>query len=493
MTKRSVLTTFAVLFLTHMLVSCGDSGSSSEDEMIWKLGDLKEISYRIDVSGQELVDLYSLAPSLAEEEDISNNISNAENSQSEEAFLKSPKIKMNINGDSYVVLKRYNAKKYGLEHVSGKLNYTSELDDLIKDSVTKEKSQQLFNAANGLTLANYNMNLEGEIRPSVSGHFRYLNYALMLPSDQIFLNNKSTLPFNLLDTKGDESCITIPSTEKFVRQIDSTVSLDKLKQNDRGDIIAEMTYKVSEKVSNSAYENRNADSFFLDAFTRSNEKFRLRFGVRFDESQRASKDERKIIFHCKYAGKHTFNITRGWMLRVDGLFTISAYRKIEPEAERELGRYKFNIVPIPNEDVARKTKSEYLREVDGIVEMEEKDDTTISLGSLIPSLSNKGSVESGQKNTSLTAAQTSNEQKEDSIPLKVTVQENTVKQDIVTQESEPFDNWRQLQENSLYEKPKIDSEIKNCNACPAKPEDRRELVQERWYRVKCERTCEKTE
>ena len=446
MVKRSVFTTFAFLIAAHMLVSCGDSGSASDEEMIWKLDGLDQVSYRINVSGQELVDLYSLAPGLADDEDFTGGIKEDENSQSEDAYLKSPKVKMTVKGNTYAVLNKRNPSRYRLEHVSGLLRYRSELDTLIMDKEAQKKADDLFKAANGLTLNDYDMNENGEVQPAAGNHFRYMNFAFRLPPDQIFLNNSAALEYDVLDKDGAETCISIPSTENFVRKVESSVKLDKLKQSESGDIIAEMSYKVSERISNSAYENPGADSFFLNTFTRANENFRLRFGVRFDESQRASKDERQIIFHCKYAGKHVFNITRGWILRVDGLFSVSAYRKIEPDSSRELARYKFSVVPIPNEDVARKTKSDYLKDIDNIVKMESREDGILNLGSLLPSLNNKGSLESGQQKTNMTAAQASKEESESqSLPIKVTVNESTPNQTPDIEETKPYDNWRQLQ------------------------------------------------
>ena len=356
---KTILAAGLTILIGGMIASCGPGGEDSK--VSWKVKEGKERAYIMHVKGTDLLDLNIKTPD--EEKD---SLPPLKKRNPVKSYLKQPKLKITVKGSDFLVvskakpiLNKINNNKFTLEHIIGKIRYTSPLDAKA-DEATRRINEALFRAAQGLTLGKYKMDSYGKLRPSATEQFKFLNMLMRTPPDAVLASKKKVMMFPLSLKKDDpEVCAGMPIKKILSRKLDAYAKQKGTYKLKNGDVIVEVAYRAKETISNVIEKEDPATKGFIGRYNSANQSFRNRFRpMIIDGDDLYIDDDNKRTFLCEYKGVHRFNVTKGWLEGVEAKFAVYYIDK-KKLIVRDISGFNIVVAQYDPAKIKRKTTEEY--------------------------------------------------------------------------------------------------------------------------------------
>lgn len=309
---------FIFLFLMSVLLT-GCDWSSESDYLKWKLNGTAKKTYSIQILGSAVLqkDLFGLETHRLSRENIP--------------------VTLSIKNESYIIVNKKDPKTFELQLVSGNTSFTS-FPDLSKNVYAQDALRAMFEDRSNVELSRFEMEPKGSKETPDFNRFLSLNIYLRMPDDSLLQEKKSGLA--RLKVFGEEElCLNIYNRKIKEREENTSVTLNSIKETKDGDMIAEMTYSVYEKILTEYQEGDFAKRRFIKRFNDAN--------IFTDRKLKLDDDDEQKTFICEYKGKHYFNMTKGWLEGVEAEQSIQLIRADDISLKAaEIFRVKTVIKPI---------------------------------------------------------------------------------------------------------------------------------------------------
>ncbi len=314
--KRTRLIHMAILLAFAGFLSACEW--SEENYFSWKLKSSEKKQYLITISGSAIMehDLFGL-------------------DEYRLAGKKNLSVTMNVKSQSYLIINKKKQDVFEVQHVSGLTEYSS-FPDLEKIKYAKEALAEMFDVRKGIELAKFNMGKKGSKEAPDFNRFLSLNMYLRLPEDSLLQEKKAVLP--KLSILGDEEiCLQLFNRKVRERTLETRITLNSLTRQDNGDLVADMNYRIVEKIQTEFQEGDFAKRRFIKRFNDAN--------IFSDYKIKLNDDNMQKTYICDYQGRHFFNLTQGWLEGLESEQSIRVIKTdISPKAA-EIFRVKTSIIP----------------------------------------------------------------------------------------------------------------------------------------------------
>jgi len=316
MLRTHKLSRLILLCLVSGLVTACDWFSDAE-YFSWKLQNADKKTYNIKVLGTAVLtkDLFGIDPSKLSREGIP--------------------VTLSVKNEAYLTINKVKEKSFELQLISGDTSFSS-FPDMTNNKYAQGALRDMFESRSGIELAVFEMGPKGSKETPDFNRFLSLNLFLRLPDDSLLQQKRGNLP-SLRVLAEEEMCLDLYNRRLKERETSATVILNSLTKNADGDMIAEMSYRVVEKVLTEYQEGDFAKRRFIKRFNDAN--------IFADRKLRLEDDEAQKTFICEYNARHFFNLTKGWLEGIDAEQSIKMIKtEISPKAA-EIFRIKAVVTP----------------------------------------------------------------------------------------------------------------------------------------------------
>lgn len=290
---------------------------SDTEYFSWKLEGVEKKTYNVKILGSAVLtkDLFGMDQSKLSREGIP--------------------VTLSVKSDAYLIINKKKENAFELQLVSGNTTFSS-FPDMTNNKYAQGALRDMFEKRSGIELAVFDMGPKGSKETPDFNRFLSLNIFLRLPDDSLLQQKKGNLP-NLRLLGDEEMCLDLYHRKIKERETSATVILNSLTEESDGDMIAEVSYRVVEKILTEYQEGDFAKRRFIKRFNDAN--------IFADRKLRLEDDEAQKTFICEYNGKHFFNLTKGWLEGIDAEQSIKMIKTdISPKAA-EIFRIKAVITP----------------------------------------------------------------------------------------------------------------------------------------------------
>jgi hypothetical protein len=305
-----------------MNVLAGCDWSSDSDYLKWKLVGTKKKTYSIQIQGTAILkkDLFGL---------------------DESRLSKGSPVTLSVKNESFIVVNKKDKETFELQLVSGNTSFSS-FPDLNDSFYGQDALKSMFETRSGIELSKFEMGPKGSKEAPDFNRFLSLNMYLRLPEDTLLQEKKSGL--SRLNIFGeDELCLNLYNRKIKEREENISITLESITKTKDGDMIAEMNYRIVEKVLTEYQEGDFAKRRFIKRFNDAN--------IYTDRKLKLNDDDEQKTFICEYKGKHFFNMTKGWLEAAEIEQSIQLIRTDVTVKASEIFRVKTAIRPINREIV----------------------------------------------------------------------------------------------------------------------------------------------
>ncbi len=308
------------LTLMTIFVS-GCDWSSDSDYLKWKLEGTEKKTYSIQILGSAILkkDLFGLDENRLSRENIP--------------------VTLSIKSGSYIVVNKKDRDTFELQLVSGNTSFTS-FPDLSKNVYAQDALKAMFETRSNIELAKFEMGPKGSKEAPDFNRFLSLNIYLRMPDDSLLQQKRSGLAH--LKVFGEEEvCLDLFGRKIKEREVKTSINLNRVQKTNDGDLIAEMTYDIHEKILTEYQEGDFAKRRFIKRFNDAN--------IFTDRKLKLNDDDEQKTFVCEYKGKHFFNMTKGWLEQVESEQSIQLIKTDITVKASEIFRVKTIIKPVKEE------------------------------------------------------------------------------------------------------------------------------------------------
>lgn len=303
----------ALMLALSGLTACGEG----ESEIGWKLKGVKSRTYHIKMLG-----------SARMEPDLFNY-------QRENLLVNGAPVTVSIQDDTYMVLKNTGGSVLDAEYITGGTSYAA-YPDTSSNKKASETLEEIFNKQPSVSLGKFSLEERGATHMPTVNPFLAMKIYLRMPEQDI-LEKKQT-QITKMGYASETICLSLYNRKIKSHEITSNITLNNLTKNEKGEVIADMRYLVTEKVETAYQEGDFARRIFLKRFN----------DAHFLGQRPLIEDEDDIqkVYTCKYKGRHLFNMTRGWLESSSGEQVIELIKYLDEGTKViEILRAKIKIQP----------------------------------------------------------------------------------------------------------------------------------------------------
>ncbi|MCB1840076.1 MAG: hypothetical protein KDI61_07430 [Alphaproteobacteria bacterium] len=334
MARANVIRLTLLVIFTGALTGC-DFFSSDPGYFTWKLNGVEKKTYKMKILGTAILtkDLFGLDQYRLTRENIP--------------------VTLSVKNESFIVVNKKDSAHLNVQLVSGKSTLSS-FPDLSNSSYAQQAFYEMFPQKSGIELFKVELAPKGLTQNGNMNRFLSLNIYMRLPDDSLLQEKKGGLP-SLDRLKNEEMCIDLYNRKIKDRETTTSVILNKVNKNQNGDIVAEMDYHIVEKIVTEYEEGDFAKRRFIKRFNDAN--------IFTEKKLKLDDDDEQKTYLCEYNGKHFFNITKGWLERVEAEQSIQMIKTDYTVKAAEIFRMKTIIIPV-NEEISVMDSIDYVMSED---------------------------------------------------------------------------------------------------------------------------------
>lgn len=303
----------ALLLALTGLTACGEG----ESEIGWKLNDAKTRTYSIKMLG-----------SARMEPDLFNY-------ERQNLLVNGAPVTISIQDENYLVIKNNGGSTLNAEYITGGISYAA-FPETSSNKKATETLEEIFAKQPSVSVGKFSLEERGATHMPTLNPFIAMKIYLRMPEEEILEKKQAHL--SKMGYASESICLSLYNRKIKSHEITSNITLNSLTKNQKGEIIADMRYLVSEKVETAYQEGDFARRIFLKRFN----------DAHFLGQRPLIEDEDDIqkVYTCKYKGRHLFNVTRGWLESANGEQVIELIKYLDEGTKViEILRAKIKIQP----------------------------------------------------------------------------------------------------------------------------------------------------